>query len=103
MKKLIVLLLVSLSTGSTFAAKQIASEEFQDRVIPGYYFKVCENRCDGKYQPMYQHPRFRLYNHSRPYIKDCNCRDILVNNHTGKHGMVRCYNHEGLSIEYFYR
>ena len=62
---------------------------------PGYYFV----KHHGIYYPDYQYPRFDFYwyNHDRL------CHDRDLHNRTGLHGMVRCYNHEGLNIEYYLR
>lgn len=105
MKKWIMLSLMFVCTGSFALDEGYLEWGYQDRQIPGYYFKKCGECCHGgAYQPMYQAPRFGLYKRPiRPFVQDCNCRDIVADNNTGKHGMVRCYNHEGLSIEYYYR
>lgn len=76
-----------------------------DKYKPGYYFYKTKTQCGTNYVPLYQEPRFALYGkHNCPYVKDCkNCRDIVCDNRSGMHGMVRCYNKEGLSIEYYHK
>lgn len=99
MKRWIFIPLLFAVSASTYAFP------FPDKQPPGYYFYTTNTPCGKEYVPMYQEPRFGLYGkHNCPYVKDCQrCRDITCDNRTGWHGMVRCYNKEGLSIEYYYR